>query len=277
MLMLATIGLVLGFQSADRLGSAYGLAVSADMAITTILATVVAMRRGWNLFLVFAFVCIFVCIDIAFLGANLFKIVDGGWYPLLLGAVVFTIMVTWSHGRRILRKRLFITKQSLNDYLQHSFNSIKRLPGTAVFLTSRIDKPPSILLHHLSHHHVVHEQVILLNIHIEEAPKVSATNRISVSTFIHGFYSVQLNYGYMQSPNLPVALRECAHLGLNVDPDHTTYYLGRETLIPKDDDQGMMLWRERLFVFLSQNALRATAFYNIPPEQVVEMGIQIEL
>lgn len=276
LLMLATIGLVLSFGSSDRLGAAYGLSVSADMAITTLLAAVVAWRHGQSAWRIAILAIGLWAVDWAFLGANLFKFADGGWYPVLVGVLVFTVMTTWRSGRRLVTMRLEGVRETLAAFLADKKDAY-RIPGTAVFLTARTGEPPPILLHHLTHHHVLQTQLILLTVRTADAPRVPASERIVIDAVSNDCYRVSLTYGFLQSPNIPAALRLCERLGLLIDLDQTTYYLGREILIPKDDAKGMWLWRERLFAFLARNALRAPAFFAIPADRVVELGIQIEL
>ncbi len=277
LLMIATIGLVLGFRSSGNLASAYGVAISTDMVITTVLAFFVATRWGWNVATTALLAVAFLIVDLAFFGANLVKIADGGWYPLLLGALVFTLMSTWRRGRQVLAEQLRTEQQSLEDFL-HGLKTRPpvRVPGTAVFMTSSGVTIPPILLHHLQHNQVLHEQVLLLRVETEEIPRVPAAERLEILCLDVGFSRIVARYGFMQTPNIPVALRLCESLGLVVDLDATTFYLGRETLLARRDI-GLPLWQDHLFDFLSRNAARATAFYHLPPERVVEIGIQVEI
>jgi KUP system potassium uptake protein len=279
LLMIATIGLVLGFRSSSNLASAYGVAISTDMVITTVLAFFVARRWRWGHHVVITalIAAAFLVVDLAFFGANLVKIAEGGWYPLLLGALVFTLMATWRRGRRVLAGQLQTEQQSLADFLQSlKTNPPIRIPGTAVFMTSRAVAIPPILPHHLEHNRVLHEQVLLLRVETEAIPRVPAADRLDILCLDVGFYRVVVRYGFMQTPNIPVALRLCESLGLVVDLEATTFYLGRETLLPRRDF-GLPLWQDHLFDFLSRNAARATAFYHLPPGRVVEIGIQVEI
>ena len=277
LLMIATLGLVLGFRSSANLASAYGVAISTDMVITTVLAFFVATRWGWNVWRTALLAAAFLLVDLAFFGANLVKIAEGGWYPLLLGALVFTLMATWRRGRRVLAEQLRTEQQSLDDFLESLRTDPPiRIPGTAVFMTSSAVTLPPILPHHLEHNRVLHEQVILMCVETEEIPRVPASERLELIGFAAGIYRVVVRYGFMQTPNIPVALRLCESLGFLVDLDTTTFYLGRETLLPRRD-VGLPLWQDHLFDFLSRNAARATAFYHLPPERVVEIGIQVEI
>jgi len=277
-LMLATIGLVIGFDSSTRLGAAYGLAVSADMVITTLLAAVIAYRYSGRPILVMIIAAGLWLVDWSFLVANLFKFLAGGWYPVLVACLVFTIVRTWQRGRLLLRRRLDLVREPLSSFFASPrATEAIRLPGTAVFLTRPSHTIPPTLLHHLEHHQVLHEQVILLGIEQVDQPGVAARDRLVVETLPAGFTRLTVRYGYLQGVNVPTALRLAEHAGLNVDTSQVTYYIGRETLIPTEDTAGMALWRERLFAFLSRNALRTAVFYGIPADQVVELGIEIEI
>ncbi|MGH6944074.1 MAG: potassium transporter Kup [Geminicoccaceae bacterium] len=277
LLMIATIGLVLGFRSSGNLASAYGVAISTDMVITTVLAFFVARRWGWNVPAIALLAAAFLVVDLAFFGANLVKIAEGGWYPLLVGGIIFTLISTWRSGRRVVAAQLHAGQQTLEELVQSLRHAPPvRVPGTAVFMTSAGATIPPILLHHLRHNQALHEQVVLVYVETEDVPRVPAAERLEVYCLDRGLYRVALRYGFMQTPNIPVALRLCEALGLRVDLDTTTFYLGRETLIPRKDI-GLPLWRDHIFDFMSRNAARATAFYRIPPDHVVELGIQVEI
>jgi len=278
-LMIGTIALVLGFGSSSRLAAAYGVAVTSTMVITTVLAFFVAVERwDWSLPVALLVTGALLVVDLAFFSANLLKIGDGGWFPLLVGAAVFTLMSTWRRGRELLRRRLDRETEPMRAFLERiKREPPHRVPGTAIFLTGRSRGVPPMLLHHLEHNQVLHERIVLLTTVTEETPRVPASERLDVEELDKGFYRILVHYGFMQSPNVPVALRLWQLVGPEIDREKTTFYLGRETLIPTDERPGMMLWREHLFAFLSRNAARATAFYNIPPDRVVELGIQVEL
>jgi KUP system potassium uptake protein len=187
-------------------------------------------------------------------------------------------MSTWRRGREILAQRLEETKEPLEDFLLRiAATPPLRVPGTAVFMVKPISGTPPQLLHHLAHNQVLHEQVVLLSVVTKEVPRVTAEKRLEITRLDQGFSRVTVNYGFMQSPNVPVALRECESFGLKVILDTTTFYLARETLVPSLRRRGMMLWREKLFSFMTRNALPATDFFRIPPERVVELGIRIEI
>src|SRR6185369_15026067 len=279
MLMIVTISLVLGFGSSSRLAGAYGVAVTTTMVITVLLAYFVAIRKWrWHPVTAGLVTLLFLAVDLSFFGANMLKIEFGGWFPLAAGGIVFTMMATWRRGREILAQRLEEAKEPLELFLLRiAAKPPLRVPGTAVFLIKPIPGTPPQLLHHLAHNQVLHEQVILLSVVTKEVPRVTAEKRLEVIRQEQGFSRVFVNYGFMQSPNVPVALRECESFGLKVNLDTTTFYLARETLIPSLKRPGMMLWREKLFSFMTRNALPATDFFRIPPERVVELGIQIEI
>ena len=278
LLMISTLALVLGFGSSAKLAGAYGVAITSTMVITSVLAFFVMRGRwGWNPVIVGMTAAFFLMVDLLFLGANLTKITQGGWIPLLVAGIVFTLISTWRLGRLILEYRLRETMMSLDTFLDRLNEAPPlRVSGTAVFMTGRSEGTPPMLLHHLEHNQVLHEQLLLLTVVTMDVPRVPAAERLEISSFRLGFFRVFVNYGFMQSPNIPVALRECKRLGLKIDLQKTTYYLGRETLIPSST-AGMAVWRKALFAVISRNATRATAFYSIPPERVVEIGIQVEL
>ncbi len=278
LLMFATLALVLGFRSSDKLGAAYGLAVSADMAITTLLAGIVCWQRGWNPAFSLVIVACLLCVDLSFLTANSFKIIDGGWYPLLVGLLLFIVMSTWRNGRKRLLSNLSSTSETLADLLALvDATHPQRLFGSAVFLTSRSDATPPILLQYVMHGQVLHDQVILLNVKSEEVPRVPAQDRIVLHSLGSGFHRVTASYGYMQNPHVPALLKLCNEIGLEIDLDNTTYFLGRETILDSDNVEGLSSWRVHLFAFLSRNAMLATAHFHIPAERVIELGVQIEL
>ena len=277
--LLGAVGLVLGFGSSSRLAGAYGVGVASTMAITTALLFFVALERWrWSLGLA-AMVCApFLVVDLSFLGANVFKIIHGGWFPLTVGLLGYLLMTTWKRGRELLLQRLSKGRQPIEDFLAGlSQKPVVRVPGTAIFLSGRSDGVPAMLLHHIERNQVLHELVVLLHVSIEDAPRVPATDRLSVKPLDQGFSQIDVRYGFMQNPNLPAALGLAGRLGLDLNLEHATYYLARETLIPSAKAPGMALWREGLFAFMSRNALRATAYFHIPPERVVEIGIQVEI
>jgi KUP system potassium uptake protein len=278
-LMLACCGLVLAFRNSSNLAAAYGVAVTGTMAITSVLIHAVMRERwGWRRWKADGLLALFLCIDLPFFFANLWKIAYGGWFPLAVGAVIFAVLTTWKRGRTDLALEL---KQSLLP-IEQFMPSLQqdppaRVKGTAVFMTSNRDVVPPVLLHHFRHNKVLHEQVILLYIITESVPDVPLAERVEIKELGLGFYQVVARYGFMQSPNVPRIFVRCAELGLHVSQDETSYFLGRETLLTTGRASAMMRWRKSLFAFLSRNARPATAFFGIPPNRVVEMGMQVEL
>ena len=279
LLMIVTISLVLGFGSSSKLAGAYGVAVTTTMVITVVLAFFVAVRNWhWHPVAAGLVTLLFLTEDLTFFGANKLKKEIGGWFPQAAGGIVFTMMATWRRGREILAHRLEETKEPLELFLLRIATTPPlRVPGTAVFMVKQIPGTPPQLLHHLAHNQVLHEQVVLLSVVTREVPRVTAEKRLEVIRLEQGFYQVIVNYGFMQSPNVPVALRGCESFGLMVNLDTTTFYIARETLLPSIKRRGMVLWREKLFSFMTRNALPATDFFRIPPERVVELGIRIEI
>ena len=275
-LMLATVGLVIGFQTSNAMASAYGLAVSADMAITTVLAFFVARRFDWSPLLAGALAFLFIVLDLAFLGANAFKFLDGGWYPVLIAAVVFSIMATWRYGLAHLREATKENREPIEEFLQRILTSPPhRVPGTAVFMTSSRKETPPLLTHLLEHMSVLHERVVLLTVLVEDVPRVVSSDRVKLEEIAPGCYRAAFHYGFMQSPNVAVALRFCRHVGLDVEPGRATFFLGHEEVIASRRGSALGVVRAWLFAFLWRNSTRATAFYNIPSERVVAIGLQV--
>lgn len=275
---------VLGFQTSTALGAAYGIAVTGTMAITTVLFGVVAVARwNWSRWAVCVLVAVFLAIDLSLMGANMVKIAHGGWVPLALAVVLFTLMTTWKRGRAILRERLMDITMPLPTFLESIASSpIPRVPGTAVFMTSEPGGTPVVLLHHLKHNKVLHEQIILLSIQTAEVPEVPTAERVaSLERLEKGFVRVVARYGFMESPDVKEVLAVLKTQGIKTRPLDTSYYLGREELIAADKPwkKGgltMNIWRKRLFAIMSKNARSAAAFFNLPPNRVVELGTQIE-
>jgi KUP system potassium uptake protein len=278
-----TVLVVLGFRSSGALGAAYGIAVTGTMTVTTLLFFVIAARRWhWPLWRVSALTLLFLVVDLSFLGANAIKIEHGGWVPVLLAIVLFTLMTTWKRGKLILRERLQEITMPLDAFLKSlSSGRIPRVPGTAVFMTSEAAGAPVVLLHHLKHNKVLHEQVVLLSITTAEVPEVRDEDRVSFERMEHGFVRAAAHYGFMESPDVTAVLALLRQRGLKAKPMETSYYLGREQLIPrqkawKEGGMTMSLWRKKLFAFMAKNALSAAAFFQLPPNRVVELGTQIE-
>ncbi|MDT0498649.1 potassium transporter Kup [Algiphilus sp. W345] len=277
LMMLATIGLVIGFGSSSALASAYGIAVATTMVISTILAFFVARRFGWNLWLSAALLTVFLIVDFSFFGANLLKLADGGFYPLGVAILVFVLMRTWARGRQLLSERWGRNAITPSEFAKLLIiEPPHRIDGTAVFFTSGYHVPP-YLLRHLARHRVMQERIILLEVETRDEPRVMAAERLLPICVAPGVMYVKISYGFMQDPNVPLALRLAEKLGMDLELDAVTYYLGRQILIPTRNIPGMWLWQERLFAVLSRNATRVTAFFRLPPKDVVELGFQVEI
>jgi KUP system potassium uptake protein len=282
-LMIGCLLVVLYFRSSDALGAAYGIAVTGTFLITTALIYTVARTWwGWSRARTILLVVPFVIIDGSFFGANILKVKDGGWVPLTVALALFTLMTTWQRGRLIVRGLLRDASIPLDVLLtdlgdQNPDKRFKpvRVPGTAVFLTSESKDAPLVLLHHLKHNKVLHEHVVLLSVVSAPVPEVPTTERIEVTTFPHNFTRVKAKYGFMQTPNVPEVLSLSTERGVIAKPTETTYYLGRENLIPTGT-KPLAHWRKRLFIFMQRNSRPATEFFGIPPNRVVELGAQME-
>ena len=276
-LMIGTVFIVLGFKSSAALGAAYGIAVTGTMSITTLLFAAVARTRWqWPLWQVLSLAAFFFVVDFAFLGANVIKIAAGGWVPLAIAAALLLLMTTWKRGRLALQQQLQRAGLPLDLMLNElGRRPAPRVPGTAVFLTSDSKGAPVVLLHHLKHNKALHEQVVLLSITSSNVPTVPREERVSVSSLDHGFWRVTARYGFIESPDVPALLAQCAELGIVARPMETSYYLGHERLLPTGSTK-MARWRKRLFVLMARNAQSAAQFFQLPSNRVVEMGAQIE-
>jgi KUP system potassium uptake protein len=277
-LFFAVAALVIGFHSSSSLGSAYGIAVTGTMGITSILAFIVVRRMwGWGWIKGGLLIAFLLSIDIAFFSANIIKIEEGGWFPLAFASGVFLLMTTWKRGRQLLRNRMqqnALTLIPFIDALQP--DSVTRVSGTAIFLTSNPDGVPHALLHNLKHNKVLHEQVVILCVHMLDIPYAAETDRLEHQALPNNFHRLIVKFGFKDEPDIPKAMEHAAKFGLTLNPMETSYFLGRETLIPKTDTD-MPLWREKLFVTMYRNASSAVTFFNIPPNCVVEMGTQVVL
>jgi len=277
-LMVITIALVVGFRTSSNLAAAYGVAVSGEMVLTTLLLFLLVREVWrWALFPAMLLCGAFLTVELAFLGANALKIPQGGWFPLVVGAVLFLLMTTWNRGRAILSRRMQEKSVPLKLLMADlAAEPPIRVPGTAVFMYGTPEGTPPALVHNLAHNKVLHEKVIFLTVLTEEVPHVPPGERITVRRLGKGFSSVVARYGFMEDPDIEEILDACRVRGLDIRVEAATFFLGRETLIATDRP-GMAKWRERLFAFMSRNALRATSFYRIPPNQVFEVGAQVEL
>lgn len=278
-LMIAAIGLVVGFRSSSNLAAAYGIAVNGTMVVTTILAFNVARERGgWRWPAAIAFLVGFLFIDLSFFGSNLVKLADGGWFPVAIGIVFFTLMTTWRRGGVLLQEQTGKNAEKLETFIgEFAQSKVRRVAGTGVFLTGSLTGTPQALRHHIARNKVLHEQVILLTVLTGNASRVPADERIEVRFYPQGFYRVILHYGYMQGPNIPSELAACTALGIDIDINDATYYIGRQSLLVGRRKGGMPTWRDQLFAFMVRNSVKATAYYQVPSDQTVEMGLQVRI
>jgi len=277
-LMATTIVLVLGFRSSSNLAAAYGIAVSGTMAITTMLFGIVTRERwGWKPLTTIITTLLFLSVDFAFLGANLSKIAFGGWFPIVVGIIVYLILDTWKKGRALLSQirpeGILPIDLLLQDLQAHP---PARVSGAAVFLSKTLQGVPTILLHHLKHNKMLHERVILLSIVAEDIPRVSSDRRIETQMLDAGFSRVTARYGFMEDPGIMEVFERCNAAGWNLKLLETTFYLGHLTIVVTGR-RGMAQWRKRLFALMARNARNATAFFHIPPNRVVELGAQVEM
>ncbi len=280
LLAAATLGAVVGFGTSDALAGAYGIAVSLLMAITTLLAALVAIQWGYPPVIVIAVNGFFFVIDCIFFAANSTKLIEGGWFPLLLAGVVAFLMLTWRSGVKLVERARGALRQPEEDLIETAITKCHaRLSGTAVFLASAANGVPLALTQFVKHNHVLHQRVVLVTVLIEEAPRIASEDRAEVIEVIEGITRVILHYGFMQYPTIYEGLRLACEQGKlpGIDLTDITYYIGRETIIPSEDVAGMALWRETVFAFLQRNAERSAAFFGVPPRQVVEFGTEIEI
>ena len=277
-LMVACIGLVIGFRSSDNLAAAYGIAVVLTMVITTCLFFFAARRLwNWSLLPTVVICAVFLAAELAFLGANLMKVQHGGWFPLAVGIAGFSLMSTWKTGRARLRQRLANSVLPLADFLRSvTDTSPPRVKGTAVFLAGNPEGTPLALVHNLKHNKTLHQRVMLLTVLIEEIPYVEKDRRVAVTELGKSFYRVVGRYGFMEEPDVPEILSLCKPHGLNFREMETTFFLSRETIIASER-RGLARWRKHLFSLMARNAQPATAYFRLPANRVVELGMQIEI
>lgn len=277
-LMLAVMALVVGFGSSSNLAAAYGIAVTGDMVITSLLAALVFRSAwGWSWARTGALVALFLAVDLAFFGANLLKIPDGGWFPLLIGVLLFTLMLTWKSGRELLYRRMAKDAMELEPFVEalRSYPPT-RVEGTAVFLSRDVSHVPAALLHNMKHNKVLHEQVVIVTVKIEDIPHVDPARRVVTTPLDIGFFRVLLRYGFKDEPNIPRDLKLCAADGLTFEIMQTTFFVGRESVITRPGSE-MALWREKLFAAMHRNADSVTDYFKLPPNRVVELGGQVIL
>jgi KUP system potassium uptake protein len=279
-LLVAVIVLVLGFRSSDNLGAAYGIAVSGMMAITTGLAFLYMRSRGWSLALAVPVFAVFGIVDLTFLSANLLKIAEGGWFPIVVAAVVFTIMATWWRGRRVLADLRGRDALPLRRFVE-ALNPERpaRIPGTAIFMTRDLMRVPVALLHALKHYRVLHARVVMMQVETQDVPHVPDDQRLDIAELGKGFFTIRIRYGFTDEPNILRALAQCRVGGFRFNLMETSFIIGREKLRlrPRTRRTGFWRWRDALFILMSNNTLDATEFFRIPPNRVVELGGQIEI
>jgi len=278
LLMILVVLVVIGFGSSKALAGAYGIAVTGTMIIDTTLFLIVAWRMWkWNPLVIVGLGLFFLTIDLSFFGANTLKVEDGGWFPLVLGLAVFTILTTWRRGRELVLRELKHSGLALAPFIANlAEHPPTRVEGTAIFLVSDPDAVPHALLHNLKHNKVLHKRNVILTVDTLETPYADADERVELKDLGNDFYQLKLRFGFADDPNVPAALHECAKLGLEIQMMDTTFFLSRETIVATDRP-GMALWRDKLFAFLARNALPATAFFSIPGNRLIELGAQVEI
>ena len=275
-LYLAVVALVVGFKNSSNLAAAYGIAVTGTMLIDTVLvAFVMVLLWRWNKLLVAAVAGSFLIVDIAFFAANALKIPQGGWFPLVMGLVAFTVLTTWRRGRRLVRRELAKQGIPMSLFLGMLGSDIHRVSGTAVFMTGSKDGVPAALLHNLKHNQVLHERVALVTVETTDTPYVNDFDRLYLHRMEKGFMRIVIRYGFMEDPDVPLALENCKRFGESFEIMETTFYVSRETVIPGVIGRNIHPWRARLFAFMSKNATSATDFFKIPNNRVVELGTQL--
>lgn len=276
-LMMATMLLVISFGSSDNLAAAYGIAVTGDMIITSLLAAIVFHEIWkWTKLRTGLLVTLFLAVDLTFFGANVLKIPDGGWIPILIGVTIFTLMLTWKTGRTLLYKRLKNEDTLMLPFIESiTEEPITRVAGTAIFLTPNTDGIPHAMLHNIKHNKVLHQQVVILTIRFLEKPHTQLNERLKVEALTQGFYRAIISYGFMDNPDLPRDLAMCPLHGLDLQPMETSYFVGKDILIATGG-VGMALWRKKLFTVLFRSAETITNQFKLPPNRVVELGAQIK-
>lgn len=275
-LMIATMILVISFGSSDNLAAAYGIAVTGDMIITSLLAAIVFHEIWrWSKLRTGLLICLFLIIDMTFFSANILKIPDGGWIPLMIAAVVFTLMLTWKTGRSILYKGLKQEEIKIATFLDSiDMETIPRVEGTAVFLTPNNTGIPRVMLHNLKHNKILHENNVILTISFLDLPYTSIDERVTIETFPHSFYRIAINYGFMDEPNIPRDLTLCVAKGLDLEPLNTSFFVGKDILI-STKEQNMALWRKKIFIVLFRSSETIINQLKLPPNRVVELGAQV--
>src|SRR5690349_3287155 len=277
-LLFMVIVLVLGFRESGKLASAYGIAVTGTMLITTVmLGFLVFQVWKWNRLLAYAATGLFLIVDGAYFASNITKIPDGGWFPLLVAAISFTVLTTWAKGRQLMRQRLSEAALPLAVFIKSVAKSVHRVRGTSVFLSTSAETVPAALLHNLKHNQVLHTRVLILNVKVEEVPHVSSEKRIEVHDAGQGFYRVILHYGYMEEVDIPRDLAVIKTCGEPFNMMSTSFFLGRQKLVASRKHPGMALWREKLFAWMLKSSESAMEFFRLPTNRVVELGSQLQI
>ncbi|MBX3689397.1 KUP/HAK/KT family potassium transporter, partial [Dokdonella sp.] len=278
LLLVLTLAVVLGFQSSSNLAAAYGIAVVGTMTIDAVLVMIVFRKLwNWNPLRVVVVGLVFLAVDLAFLTANADKVEHGGWFPLVLGAAMFTVMTTWRRGRELVMSKIRQAGLALEPFISSIIaHPPLRVPGTAVFLTSNAEGVPNALLHNLKHNKVLHERNIILTVETVDTPTVEPEECVEVQSLGDDFYSVYLRFGFAEDMDVPQALAAIKGCGPALDMMDTTYFLSRESIVA-NDRSGMALWRDKLFAFLQRNAMPATAFFRVPGNRLIELGTQVEI
>jgi len=277
---ISVILLVFGFQNSTNIASAYGIAVTATMVIECLLAMVVArLIWKWSFPMVILVLGSFLVVDAIFLASNATKFFDGGWFPLLVGLAIFALLMTWKRGRALLLRRLSEQGIPLKPFLEGlSAHPPLKVQGTAIFMTAAADAVPNALLHNLKHNKVLHEKTVFLTIITHDVPFVPMEDRVQFEPILKGFYRIEAWYGFKEQPDIDEILDSCrVRYGLNFDVMDTSFFLSRDTVIPTSDRPGMALWRDHVFAWMTRNSTRATDFFNIPANRVVELGTHVEI
>ena len=276
-LMVMVILLVLVFQTSSNLTAAYGIAVTGAMFIDTcLLAVLLTQLWKWKWYFAYPLLAIFFMVDGAYFAANLTKVPDGGWFPLLIGAIIFTLLTTWARGRKLMRDRMSEVALPIEIFAKSAHNSAVRVPGTAIFMASSTGGVPSALLHNIKHNKVLHERVVILTVQIADIPYVDPDCRFELDDLGQGFFRTILHYGFMEKTDVPAALKDLKACGGDFDMMHTSFFLSRQTLLPSEKP-GMPLWREKIFAWMLRNAATAMEFFKLPTNRVVELGSQVRI
>jgi KUP system potassium uptake protein len=278
-LLLAVVATVIGFRSSDALGAAYGIAVTGTMTVDTILGfTYLSLGAKWPKWVLIPLFGLFAIVDLSFFGANLLKIAEGGWFPIVVAALAFAVMGTWWRGRRLLAEQRARDAMPLDLFVDSlSPERLVRVPGTAIFMTRDLTQVPVALLHALKHYKALHERVVIMQVETEGVPHVPGERRLEIKEVGKGFHTMLVRYGFMDEPNIMRALAQCRVQHFHINLMETSFFIGREKLRPRPRRAAFWRWRDRLFIFLTNLALDATEFFRIPPNRVVELGGQVEI